>query len=164
VVDENVTRSSRIWRHARAIVLLPGMVAGVVPGVLASIYGVQLGWWTTIGAVLVADGLIFFVWTLRTFVRQGRGTLAPWDPTQRLVIDGPYSHVRNPMITAVLAILAGEAALLGSVAIAIWLGVFFLMNAIYFPLGEEPGLQARFGADYEEYRRNVPRWIPRLRP
>lgn len=153
-----------IWRHARAIVLLPGTVTGIVPGVLAWQYGVHLGWWSTIGAVLVADGLAFFVWTLRTFVRQGRGTLAPWDPTQRLVIEGPYRYVRNPMITAVLAILAGEAVILGSAAIGVWAAAFFLMNAVYFPLSEEPGLEARFGADYEQYKQNVPRWIPRVHP
>jgi protein-S-isoprenylcysteine O-methyltransferase Ste14 len=113
---------------------------------------------------LIAAGLAFFVWTLSVFVRRGRGTLAPWDPTQRLVIDGPYRYVRNPMITAVLTILAGEATLLGSAAIAIELGVFFLMNTVYFPLSEEPGLRRRFGAEYDEYEENVPRWIPRLRP
>jgi protein-S-isoprenylcysteine O-methyltransferase Ste14 len=37
------------------------------------------------------------------------------------------------------------------------------VNAIYIPLLEEPGLERRFGADYVLYKRNVPRWIPRLR-
>ncbi len=68
------------------------------------------------------------------------------------------------MITGVFTILAGEALLLGSTAIAIWFGTFLAMNAIYFPLSEEPGLRRRFGADYERYRANVPRWLPRLRP
>ena len=40
----------------------------------------------------------------------------------------------------------------------------FAVNAIYLPLVEEPGLQLRFGADYEAYRAAVPRWVPRLRP
>jgi protein-S-isoprenylcysteine O-methyltransferase Ste14 len=140
------------------------MVAGVIPGLLAWRWGVDLGWWSAIGAPVLAGGLAFFAWTLSVFVRQGRGTLAPWDPTRRLVVQGPYRHVRNPMITAVLTILAGEALLFGSTAIAIWFGVFFAVNALYFPLSEEPGLRRRFGAEYDEYARNVPRWIPRLRP
>ncbi len=37
------------------------------------------------------------------------------------------------------------------------------VNLTFIPLFEEPSLSKRFGADYEEYRRNVPRWIPRLR-
>jgi protein-S-isoprenylcysteine O-methyltransferase Ste14 len=64
----------------------------------------------------------------------------------------------------VLTILAGEAILLGSAAIAIWAATFFAINAVYFPLSEEPGLRRRFGAEYDEYRKNVPRWIPRTRP
>jgi protein-S-isoprenylcysteine O-methyltransferase Ste14 len=135
-----------------------------VPAVLAWKYGVHLGWWSAIGAVLLAGALAFFAWTVATFIRIGRGTIAPWDPTRKLIVAGPYRFVRNPMITAVMGILAGEALTLGSAPIAIWLAAFFAMNALYFPLVEEPGLRARFGPEYDEYRKNVPRWIPRLRP
>ena len=152
-----------VVRHAIAVVLLPGTVTGLVPGVLAWKYDVNLGWWSVIGALVLAAGLAAWAWTFRTFVARGRGTIAPWDPTRKLVVAGPYRYVRNPMITAILVILAGETILLGSAAIAIWAGIFFAMNALYFPLSEEPGLRRRFGAEYDEYARNVPRWIPRLR-
>ena len=152
-----------VWRQVRAIVLLPGMAAGVIPGLLAWAWGVNLGWWSAIGALVLAVGIALFAWTVTLFVRIGRGTLAPWDPTRKLVIEGPYRYVRNPMITAMLTILAGEALLLGSAAIAIWLGIFFTINAIYFPLVEEPGLRRRFGEEYERYRERVPRWLPRPR-
>jgi protein-S-isoprenylcysteine O-methyltransferase Ste14 len=102
--------------------------------------------------------------TVRLFAREGEGTLAPWDPTRKLVAHGPYRHVRNPMITGVLLVLLGEAALLGSLGVLAWAAFFFTINAIWFPLVEEPGLVRRFGADYEEYRRNVPRWVPRRTP
>ena len=36
------------------------------------------------------------------------------------------------------------------------------MNAVYFPLVEEPGLRERFGEEYDAYRATVPRWLPRL--
>ena len=77
---------------------------------------------------------------------------------------GPYRHVRNPMITSVLLMLAGEAVFLRSWALAGWLSVFFLADAIYFPLVEEKALESRFGDQYGVYRANVRRWIPRLRP
>ena len=67
------------------------------------------------------------------------------------------------MISGVLAILFGEAVLAASLPIACWFLIFLTVNAIYIPLFEEPGLLKRFGEDYEEYRRNVPRWIPRLK-
>jgi protein-S-isoprenylcysteine O-methyltransferase Ste14 len=157
-------------RHARAIGLLPGMATLVIPGLLVWITdSINVGWGIAaltipVGGVLIAAGLSLVVRTVALVVTVGRGTLAPWDPTSRLVVQGPYRYVRNPMITGVLTILLGEAALLGSWAILIWTGTFFAMNAIYFPLSEEPGLRRRFGEDYERYRANVPRWVPRLRP
>jgi protein-S-isoprenylcysteine O-methyltransferase Ste14 len=114
-----------------------------------------------LGAALIVCGLALWAWTVRLFARIGRGTLAPWDPTRRLVVEGPYAYVRNPMITAVLAMLLGEAVLLGSPAVVTWFAVFLAINAVYFPLVEEPGLERRFGEEYREYKRHVPRWIPR---
>ena len=58
---------------------------------------------------MIAFGFALPVWTVKLFVTVGQGTLAPWDPTSKLVVRGPYSHVRNPMITGVACILAGEA-------------------------------------------------------
>jgi protein-S-isoprenylcysteine O-methyltransferase Ste14 len=79
-------------------------------------------------------------------------------------VRGPYRHVRNPMISGVFAVLLGEAALLGSLPLLAWAAAFAAANTIWMPLVEEPGLVRRFGADYEAYRANVPRWVPRLRP
>jgi protein-S-isoprenylcysteine O-methyltransferase Ste14 len=103
-------------------------------------------------------------WTVSLFVRVGRGTLAPWDPTRRLVVLGPYAHVRNPMISGVLGIIVDEAVALGGWRLATWATAFFVVNHVYFALSEEPGLAKRFGAEYEIYKRHVPRWIPRLQP
>ena len=65
------------------------------------------------------------------------------------------------MISGVLAVLLGEAALFGSWPVLIWAGTVFLINDTYFRLIEEPGLRDRFGADYEAYMASTPRWIPR---
>jgi protein-S-isoprenylcysteine O-methyltransferase Ste14 len=162
------------WRHARAITLLPGTAVVAVPAiVLLAGEGPSIGWGLAglgaalpvlIGAALIAAGLALWVWTVRLFMRIGKGTLAPWDPTRHLVVEGPYRRVRNPMITAVLAVLLGEAALFGSPALLIWCALFLAINWIYFVLSEEPGLERRFGDDYRTYRLNVPRWIPRRTP
>ena len=161
------------WRHLRAILLLPGVVTIVVPGLIVATAGAEVGWGldgaaaalpVALGVALVAAGLAIWAWTVRLFARIGEGTLAPWDATRHLVVEGPYRHVRNPMITGVLAVLLGEAALLGSPDILVWAALFFAINAVYFPLIEEPGLERRFGDEYREYRRNVPRWLPRRTP
>jgi protein-S-isoprenylcysteine O-methyltransferase Ste14 len=145
-------------------VLLPGTVAVVIPALILSFEGVNVRPATAVlGACAIAAGLGLVAWTIALFVRLGRGTLAPWDPTSRLVVQGPYSYVRNPMITGVGTILAGEAIFFRSWGIAIQLAVFAVVNAIYFPLVEEPGLRRRFGAEYEEYCARVPRWLPRVR-
>jgi protein-S-isoprenylcysteine O-methyltransferase Ste14 len=161
------------WRQARAIALLPGMVTLPVPAAILAVGGVDVGWgldrpWGVVpvlaGVALIGLGLALWYRTVRLFARAGEGTLAPWDPTRRLVVLGPYRHVRNPMITGVLLVLGGEAGLFGSLGVLAWAGAFLLVNAVWFPLVEEPGLVRRFGEDYEAYRGNVPRWIPRVRP
>jgi protein-S-isoprenylcysteine O-methyltransferase Ste14 len=155
-----------VWRHLRAIGLLPLTVAVVIPGLIQWRNDADLAAWplATVGIGLIAIGLVLVCWTVALFARIGKGTLAPWDPTSRLVVAGPYRHVRNPMISGVLAVVLGEAALFGSVPLLVWSGAVFAVNAVYFPLVEEPGLHRRFGDDYEAYRANVPRWLPRLRP
>jgi protein-S-isoprenylcysteine O-methyltransferase Ste14 len=153
----------RILRHLLAIGLLPGVVTLLVPALIVS--GDGVAWWplSLLGAVLIALGLVLIAQTVALFATVGDGTLAPWDPTARLVVRGPYRRVRNPMISGVLCVLLGEALVFGSLALLAWWAVVFAINAVYFPLVEEPGLRRRFGADYEAYRTSVPRWLPRLR-
>lgn len=116
------------------------------------------------GLLLIAFGLFLFAASLRRFVTEGEGTLAPWDPPRRLVVRGPYRYVRNPMISGVLFILFGEALLLLSQPHLVWALIFLGMNVVVIPLVEEPGLRRRFGDSYSEYCRHVPRLFPRLRP
>ena len=113
---------------------------------------------------MLAIGLALFVASLRRFANDGQGTLAPWDPPRRLVVSGPYRYVRNPMISGVLFVLFGEAALLLSPQHLSWAFTFLIINLVYIPLLEEPQLRRRFGTSYVEYCQHVPRLVPRLRP
>ena len=156
--------------YIKAIVVLPGTVLVLVPAVILALTGIDgrfaeptlaglFFFWSAL--FCAAAGLGLAAWCMTLFHRRGRGTPAPWDPPRKLVVAGPYRHVRNPMIISVLLILAAEALLLRAWALAAWGAIFFLGNCLYFPLVEEPGLVNRFGDDYREYRANVPRWIPR---
>ncbi len=162
-------------KHLQAILLLPFMVAVVVPtGILWLTGPDTYNLWRTapatrfvlpiLGALFVIVGLALMIAAIRLFVTVGKGTLAPWNPTQHLVVRGIYRHVRNPMVSGLFFILLGEAALAASLPLFGWFVAFVISNAIYVPLLEEPGLVQRFGVDYEDYRRHVPRWIPRLSP
>lgn len=114
------------------------------------------------GLVLMLGGLVVMMLTIASFIRIGKGTLAPWSPTSRLVIVGMYAYVRNPMILAVLSVLLGEALAFGSWRILAWALAFFAINTLYFYFVEEPGLEKRFGEEYRRYKQHVPRWMPRF--
>ena len=150
------------------ILLLPVNVLLVIPAV--TLWLTNHHWeanhplLTALGCILALCGMSFAVWTMRLFHSIGHGTAAPWDPPQHLVVAGPYRHVRNPMLISVFCLQAAEALLLNSRVLFILLLVFVLANMFYFPLVEEKKLEKRFGDAYRQYRRNVPRWIPRLRP
>ncbi len=161
-----------LLRHLLAVAALPFMVTVVIPIWLARRNAVTVGLAGSVASMLLqllgvpvlGIGLVLFASSLRRFATEGEGTLAPWDPPRRLVVRGPYRYVRNPMISGVILILCGEALLLLSRAHFMWALAFVAMNALWIPLFEEPQLAGRFGKEYDEYRRNVPRLLPRLRP
>ncbi len=147
--------------------ILPVSVTVIVPVALALLWGERVYYLPVqvpIGLILIGFGLFLLVWTVGLFRRIGKGSLASWDPTQRLVVEGPYAHTRNPMISGVLSVLLGEGVRLGSLSILAWALLFFVINVVYFKLSEEPGLLKRFGDEYVRYRENVPMWLPRRRP
>lgn len=159
-------------RHILAILLLPTMVTIVVPRwILTALASGDSRWpagsWSgilrTLGGLLIVAGLALVTWCISLFVRVGKGTLAPWDPTSNLVAVGPYRYTRNPMITGVCTILIGEAVLFGSWHLGLWALMVIVLNHVHFMLVEEPALEQRFGEPYLEYKRAVPRWMPRLR-
>jgi protein-S-isoprenylcysteine O-methyltransferase Ste14 len=117
-----------------------------------------------LGLVFICTGMFVMVLTVSMFIRKGVGTLAPWSPPQKLVTGGIYAHVRNPMIMGVLIVLIGESIAILSLPIFKWAILFFIVNNIYFFIYEEPDLDKRFGDNYREYKKHVPRWIPKVKP
>ena len=150
--------------------LAPGVVAGFVPWWLTSWRVRQLlpFWAVTplrvFGVALIAAGSVVLVQAFVRFVAEGVGTPAPIAPTQKLVVGGLYRYVRNPMYLAVLAVIVGQAPVLGQpVLLAYATAVGTAMAAFVYGY-EEPALADRFGAEFEAYRRAVPAWWPRRRP
>ncbi|HEY0242450.1 MAG TPA: methyltransferase, partial [Gemmatimonadaceae bacterium] len=142
-----MTAAFMLVRHLFSIVVLPVTMTILIPRWLLAGYGMRAIWQadSTIGVIgRIAGGFIFlagfalFSWCLYLFAARGKGTLAPWDPPRKLVVSGPYRYVRNPMISGVLLIIAGEAVFHGSRTLAMWLLTFFIINQIYFMISEEP--------------------------
>jgi protein-S-isoprenylcysteine O-methyltransferase Ste14 len=161
-------------KHIRSIIALPFMALVVIPAIIIYLTGpLNVGWslaWPLNllpivgGALLIVAGLVLMAGSIRLFMRFGKGTLAPWDATQKLVVRGIYRYVRNPMHSGVFTVLYGEGLLLGSVPILIFVTAVVVLHFFYIPLSEERGLERRFGEPYLIYKQNVPRWIPRLTP
>jgi protein-S-isoprenylcysteine O-methyltransferase Ste14 len=112
--------------------------------------------------LIAAGATLYFLCAFWSFALRGQGTPAPIDPPKKLVAAGPYGVVRNPMYWSVLFVMLGEAAVFHSQALA-ELGIaFFACTTLFVLLYEEPALRRKFGAEYQDYCRRVPRWIPRL--
>ena len=138
----------------------PTIVAGLVPWLLTRweadeqllalrILGIGL---LVLGAALVLETTARFAW-------QGRGTPAPWAPPERFVARGSYRVVRNPMYVGVLALILGQALLLGREILFAWAAAAWLFFHLFVVFEEEPGLRRRFGAEYEAYCARVGRWF-----
>jgi protein-S-isoprenylcysteine O-methyltransferase Ste14 len=163
-----------VLRHLLSILLLPFMAVVIVPSLLLTGFAAIDSRWADAAvlvilarlavAALTLVGFGLFGWCVSLFARVGQGTLAPWDPTKKIVVIGPYQFVRNPMISGVAGMLFGQALFHGSWVVGLWACIFVTINHVYFLVSEEPGLEARCGESYRVYKANVPRWIPRVRP
>jgi protein-S-isoprenylcysteine O-methyltransferase Ste14 len=114
------------------------------------------------GMVIGALGAAVALWCIFTFVSRGRGTPAPFDPPRRLVIQGPYRFVRNPMYIGAGVTLAGAALYYESWAILGYTVFLLLATHLFVMWYEEPALRQTFGQRYEDYCRQVGRWWPSI--
>jgi protein-S-isoprenylcysteine O-methyltransferase Ste14 len=114
------------------------------------------------GMMLAGAGAALVLWCILTFVFVGRGTPLPVDAPRRLVVRGPYAWVRNPMYLGAFLLLAGAALRFSSFPLLLYAAGFLLAVHAFVVLSEEPILRARFGDEYDAYRREVRRWLPRM--
>jgi protein-S-isoprenylcysteine O-methyltransferase Ste14 len=159
-----VRRPSAAAGSALFFALAPGVVAGVIPWALTG-WETESAWWLPVriaGAALIVAGAGVLVHAFARFVVEGLGTPAPAAPTERLVVGGLYRYVRNVMYIAVTAAIVGQGLLLGQPVLLVYAAVAWAGMAAFVVFYEEPTLAGRYGAQYEEYRRAVPAWWPRL--
>jgi protein-S-isoprenylcysteine O-methyltransferase Ste14 len=149
-------------RAALAFLLLPGLVAFVVPLLIVTPASSRFTMWS--GTPLLAAGIFLLLWCVRDFYVEGKGTLAPWSPPQHLVVSGLYRVSRNPMYVAVILILSGWAVGFRSRTLTIYAVLVAIAFHLRVVFGEEPWLARRYGDQWERYRASVPRWLGRYRP
>jgi protein-S-isoprenylcysteine O-methyltransferase Ste14 len=114
------------------------------------------------GMVVAAAGAALALWCVVAFASIGRGTPAPFDPPRRLVIQGPYHFLRNPMYVGAGLALGGAALFYQSLPLLGYSVVFLLAAHLFVVWYEEPTLRQTFGQQYEAYCRQVRRWWPSL--
>jgi protein-S-isoprenylcysteine O-methyltransferase Ste14 len=112
-------------------------------------------------AVLGGLSALAFLHCQWLFAVRGQGTPAPIDPPKKFIRRGLYKWVRNPMYLAVFSLVGAEALFLRSWDVTVYLVCLVCAVSVFVILFEEEVLRRNFGAVYEDYRREVPRWLPR---
>jgi protein-S-isoprenylcysteine O-methyltransferase Ste14 len=145
-------------------IFVPGTVAGWIPWRLVGGWPVTsspVARWTSI-ALITIGAAIYLHTAFWGFAMRGRGTPAPISPPQKLVVEGSHRYVRNPMYLGVLLVVFGEALLFHVRVLVLYAAFIWLAAHLFVLFYEEPTLHRQFGSEYDEYWRNVPRWLPRL--
>jgi protein-S-isoprenylcysteine O-methyltransferase Ste14 len=163
-----MSKAMAVLGSALFFVVAPLLLAGFIPRWVTqwefrpAFFGVDLT--RILGGMLIIAGAPGILDSFARFALEGLGTPAPIAPPQKLVVTGLYRYVRNPIYIAVVAVILGQALLFGDGRL-LWYGallwLFFHVAVVVF---EEPSLTQTFGSEYERFRTNVPRWIPRLTP
>ncbi|MFH1561894.1 MAG: isoprenylcysteine carboxylmethyltransferase family protein [Nitrospirota bacterium] len=107
------------------------------------------------GAPLILTGGFFFLWGFKLLKPAGAMGLA-----KKLRTSGAYGYTRNPMYFGVCSVFWGVGILLCLSYILIAALIWSIFNYLWVVIGEEKGIESKFGEEYLEYKRRVPRFIP----
>ncbi len=161
-----MSRRLAVGTSALHFIAAPGTVIVLVPWLLTRWQSASMPAYSL--PIRLAGGLVACVGTVvvaREFVRfvaEGGGSPAPIVPTERLVVNGLYRYVRNPMYVAVLAAVLGQAALLGRPVLLAYGAGLGLVMWLFVAAYEEPALARQHGSAYDDYRCGVPGWFPHI--
>lgn len=163
-----MTRTQSIFWSLLFTIVVPGTVAGLVPWLItgwhrsADPFGSPDAW--PLGIMFISLGLPVLLLSIYKFATAGLGTPLPAAPTTHLVISGPHRFVRNPMYIAVVAIILGQALILGRPELLWYAALVAVATTTFAHFYEEPTLHRQFGEEYDRYRQAVHAWVPRITP
>jgi protein-S-isoprenylcysteine O-methyltransferase Ste14 len=150
-----------VFKNLLFTLIVPGTVAVYGPLLLSRGRHPASGPMLAAAAVALVTGTAIYVWCVWDFATFGRGTPAPIDAPRKLVIRGLYRYTRNPMYVGVLTLILGWALLYSAsnlLAYALVVGFGFHLFVVLY---EEPRLARDFGGEYDAYRAEVGRWLPK---
>ncbi len=142
-------------------ILIPGSFVIVLPIFIGLASRSQpFAGYSAAGPFLILAGAMIYIWAATAFVREGEGTPSPTAPPLKFVALGPYRYVRNPIYVGELIVIIGIAAIYGSALVLFYASGLFAILFLFIVGYEEPDLMRRFGSAYEDYVREVGRWLP----
>jgi protein-S-isoprenylcysteine O-methyltransferase Ste14 len=151
-----------MWNFLTFRLLVGGFVIGYVPYSILSSHPepapALLSILTITAVFLIAAGVYVYLRCVWDFAFGGESD----NPTM-LIARGTYKFVRNPMYTSLVLILLGESLLFRSWRLFGYAAAFWFAVHLLVILYEEQALAKKFGTSYEQYCKEVPRWIPRVR-
>ncbi len=130
-----LARSSRIDLVAATLVVTLAALACLVAGAILRVWGTAY-----LGSSV-----------MRGSVMQG----------ERFVAAGPYRYVRNPLYLGAWLLALGASILMPTSGAAFFL-LAFSAFVLFLISAEERFLSAKLGDAYQQYRRRIPRLLPRL--
>ena len=160
---DRIMDSMNFFKSLLFLILVHGLVVIYLP--LYQINGgsqIDTGLLAYLAIPLWLIGEAIVLWCFWLFSFHGQGTPLPIDPPKKLVIIGLYKYVRNPIYLGVLLLLTGHVFWFGRANLILYLLTIFLAFHTFILFYEEPTLRKKFGASYEQYLKQVPRWLPRL--
>ncbi len=142
---------------------MPGTVAVYLPLLIAQSRSPASGLTLAFALAVLVLGAGIYAWCVWDFASFGRGTPAPIDAPKKLVVRGLYRYPRNPMYVGVLTVILGQATLFRTANLVLYALVVGACFHLFIILYEERHLAGEFGSQYEAYRSQVARWLPRPR-
>ena len=115
-----------------------------------------------LAAVSFVLGAVLWLWTYEQLTRLGEGSPSPTaGRTQKLVIVGIYAHSRNPSLFGKLLGVLSVGFALNSISFCfILVPTLLAISLIEKVVRQEPQLVEIFGEPYEQYRKDVPLFLP----
>ena len=111
-----------------------------------------------LGLAFGGSGLFLILWAARCFSRAGTA-IPPYKPATTLVTEGPYRRSRNPIYLGMALIYLGVVCATSSLSVLVLFPLVLLVMEFGVIRREERYLARVFGEAYENYRREVRRWI-----
>jgi protein-S-isoprenylcysteine O-methyltransferase Ste14 len=110
-------------------------------------------WTLVVGGAIAVVGVLIRAWA--------SGHI---DKASTLAVSGPYAYTRNPLYLGSFILGLGFTVAAGVWWLALLFSVWFL--GIYLPVMrvEVDDIRSIFGAEFDEYERNVPIFLPRPTP